>query len=162
MLRAARAILFVLSVLLFLAAGGLWGRSAVVWDTVNHVGAGREWGVGSAVGQVVVWWGRTGGQDLPLYWNRHFPKPDEATMRWGFGWQRFASTSSVYVPYWFLMLVALVQPALMIARRHRARRGVRLGLCGVCGYDLRASRERCPECGTAITHRSRTASTRAA
>jgi hypothetical protein len=57
----------------------------------------------------------------------------------------------VAVPYWALVLGAAALPALWLGltvRRSilgRSRR--RAGLCGVCGYDLRATPGRCPECG---------------
>jgi hypothetical protein len=54
----------------------------------------------------------------------------------------------VNIPYWFLALVAAA-PLLVALKRIRHRRRLnRRGLCAVCGYDLRASPDRCPECGT--------------
>lgn len=39
---------------------------------------------------------------------------------------------------------------LIVRRVLRRRQRLRDGLCLKCGYDLRASKERCPECGTSI------------
>jgi hypothetical protein len=54
------------------------------------------------------------------------------------------------VPYWFLAATAAGLPAIRVAsailRGWRRRRHV--GLCAACGYDLRATPGRCPECGT--------------
>ncbi len=54
------------------------------------------------------------------------------------------------VPYWILVLVASAYPAFWIVgciRRRVARVRVERGQCPSCGYDLRASPARCPECG---------------
>jgi len=60
----------------------------------------------------------------------------------------------IIVPYWFLVLLFGLAPAIHIVRTgfrtgRRARwRGQ--GRCLSCGYDLRASAERCPECGAPV------------
>jgi hypothetical protein len=54
------------------------------------------------------------------------------------------------VPHWALFVVFMIMPVVWTAqrigaaKRHRAARG----LCVRCGYDLRATPDRCPECGT--------------
>jgi hypothetical protein len=60
----------------------------------------------------------------------------------------------INVPYWFLACVAAALPAVAIRRIRARRRIARQGLCPRCGYDLRASPERCPECG-AVARRGR-------
>jgi hypothetical protein len=55
---------------------------------------------------------------------------------------------AVEFPHWFAALVLLVPPAVWYARFRRARERREHGRCRVCGYDLRATPDRCPECGT--------------
>ena len=52
------------------------------------------------------------------------------------------------VPYWLLALLLATLPALAARAIIRQRRAQRAGLCPICGYDLRESPTRCPECGT--------------
>ncbi len=57
---------------------------------------------------------------------------------------------ALVVPYWALVMATGILPAwlgLRIGRWGIRRRSSRSGLCPSCGYDLRASPERCPECG---------------
>jgi hypothetical protein len=67
---------------------------------------------------------------------------------------RLAYFRVLTVPSWLLLTMTALLPALWsvvtvrtIRRRRLAARG---HLCRKCGYDLRASVERCPECGEAI------------
>jgi len=57
----------------------------------------------------------------------------------------------VTIPHWFPFILTAVLPALWLVRRRRRRAAQWRrdhGLCPRCGYDLRATSDRCPECGT--------------
>lgn len=51
------------------------------------------------------------------------------------------------IPYWCLVFGTATLPGIALARWWRGSRRVRAGLCRRCGYDVRASPARCPECG---------------
>jgi len=58
--------------------------------------------------------------------------------------------SVLRMPYWCFMTLAVIAILIDTVSRARRRHRVASGRCRNCGYDLRASRDRCPECGTPI------------
>jgi hypothetical protein len=53
---------------------------------------------------------------------------------------------TINFPFWFLVTAFAATPLLWILTV-RSRRSASSGFCQSCGYDLRASPDRCPECG---------------
>jgi len=51
------------------------------------------------------------------------------------------------IPFWILALAFASMLMLCYLPSRRRRKRKKLGLCLKCGYDLRASKDRCPECG---------------
>jgi hypothetical protein len=63
---------------------------------------------------------------------------------------------AIGISHWFAAALLLALPLFRLIRhrRHRIDMRRRLGLCITCGYDLRATPDRCPECGTLVATKS--------
>jgi hypothetical protein len=156
--RRLRNILTALSLLLCVAVAGCGVRERFKWDMICHRSRFAEWLFWSRDGSLTV--GRAAGDagggvftfhdgwdweteqvQGPSSWGAFsYEGPGKAGQRRrGFVWVEF--------PHWFGALVFAALPAVRLARRlSRARWPV--GYCPACGYDLRATPGRCPECGT--------------
>src|SRR5690242_1848624 len=63
---------------------------------------------------------------------------------------KFNSGWNVWISWWLPTVLLFIAPMIWIWRAWRKRRHID-GVCPRCGYDLRATPERCPECGTPVT-----------
>jgi hypothetical protein len=96
------------------------------------------------------------GLDEAKYFKTYLARPDEPHL---FGCQagsevrdgkrRFLSRLYLDVPWWLLFVLTSLPWMFWISARQRRRRRLGRHLCDECGYDLRATPDRCPECGTA-------------
>ena len=159
------------SLLLWLAAAGLWVRGYRVADVVyvRSPVSGNHFMFASSRGRLGVFVtpyppDRIAAGERFVYARR---RPGELIRKGGhfrnfrsrFGVQAAWTTGrperAASVPVWWLLVPATPLPAIWL--RGRVRRAVRRrrGLCPACGYDLRATTDaRCPECGTATQPRT--------
>lgn len=136
------------SALLVVGMGGLSVRSYIVYDGAGIWFSGRHViGVVSTRGSFSFLSDQETRPPYGMVWTRR--APDDMGGRFGFGWKSGVGTLLLSVPHWLLML--LFATAYWRLRRRVRRMSHVPGTCKHCGYDLRASPERCPECGTRTT-----------
>lgn len=58
-----------------------------------------------------------------------------------------SSSPGVSLPPWMIAVPSAIHSTIWLVRRRRNRTRAVTGKCKQCGYDLRATPERCPECG---------------
>jgi hypothetical protein len=158
-----------LSLILALATGMLWGRSYWVCDILLHKSAMY----GRGYEEILILQSSRG---LLMYDQRQMGGFGHGTSEWKTGsnyfatsspftttsgsrkcfifrWESFPSSNqkprqfSLSMSYGALLLASSILPALRGWQLLRARKRQSENLCPQCGYDLRATPERCPECG---------------
>ena len=172
MLRRLFTILSALSLILCLAAASLWVRGWFVTDRWLFVGESWVTGLASPKNGVVFSWQRSSDMSSRLLrgFDHVTDRPAQGAAWWnmaddfavhetlshyswgggGFGYSLWKDDSSrdLLLPLWFVCAISGAMPTAWLIgglRRRGRRRG---GYCLNCGYDLRATPVRCPECGT--------------
>ena len=151
-----------LSLLLFLGTAAMWARSHVSTDVGYWRSARHSGGYTSTGGRlVIVFCSYEARSSIPTTL-RIGSAPDiyqsggthanvlgfDARVWDVSGWGLDGpDLHEIVFPYWFFALLFAILPAIWL---RRFRRRIPPGHCRSCGYDLRASRESCPECGSEI------------
>lgn len=174
LLRILAAALAAASLLLCVAVAGLWVRSYFVADFVEGYTTTSLWQAETSRGELGVIRGQAAGlaalDVAERRWNHSTISPTAYSFspsaagaaRWDVELPGIAYVSDVYMGLRSsLVVIHLNYPTALFAiapiawivafrRRRRKARRARGGLCAACGYDLRASPDRCPECGVAV------------
>ena len=168
MSRRLLNLLTLLSLRMFVVVAAIWLRSYVAWDLMHVRTTGRWFHGGWACGNLRAGTWLTAENDppefTPVRW-RALPTIRARELLTGYeagasyrlnalgfqylalGNSRAASHRMVIVPIWAVALATAVMPTWRLHQRRRLRLRSATGLCLTCGYDLRGTPHRCPECG---------------
>ena len=163
------------SVLLWAATGALWMRCSSHTDAIKYSNGLWYWEASTVSNGIVL---TTSPEDdldailgwressiawpnLNSIWHRHYELSWCNRMGFHADTTWFSTVHGRYgltqgrvrryeMPMWFIWMATALFPAERLLRFVRRRRK-RPGYCAVCGYDLRATPDRCPECGTIPT-----------
>ena len=127
----------------------LWPASYFWSDGVRMMGLNHRVEVTTGPGWVAFTYGSDHRNIREPFIQNHFVSID-AGHRSALAYTRIYSSPGdyrFYFPLWMLSLIVAVMAAAMVISDLRRRQNYRPGHCANCGYDLRATPERCPECG---------------
>ena len=151
----------VLSLGLCVAVVAIWVQSHRITDVIN---LRTPVGFGVVISQRgVMWLSYWPSERGALSWEHvsadypdtdgYYPRNGGLLVRaLGFYYYRLdypAGFSLLRLPIWYPLIIFAAFPAIRLVAFLRRRHRAGLRLCQSCGYDLRATRDRCPECGTA-------------
>jgi hypothetical protein len=172
LVRLVLSVAALFSALLCLAAATLWVRSywrydELAWSSQPGAGQSGDTTNASAVsecGQIALnyqhyGWDLDPSAGYPMLrrtqWTTMKPTPGRyaSTAKYGFAHAEIIRpdlvSRALLFPHWCIVVATAPLPlAALIFRRRRRRLDRRAaGQCDACGYDLRATPDRCPECG---------------
>ena len=133
-----------ISALLFIGACGLWFETPAVLSSANAptvtITTDPYCGVLFNNGRAVFIRQLNDGEEHVYGWN-------------GFGlgthYDHEGREFFISVDFWIMIVALAVLPTTWVVLKRLPGRRVDTGTCRFCGYDLRATPNRCPECGVA-------------
>jgi hypothetical protein len=178
MRRAMLIVVTLVSLLLLAIVTADWAYSLNNSETIIRVQGGKIFAIDNFNGEAAFWIGWMKDSEPDGWHHEHWPRQNSKMTKdlgirnaagqelWfaGFGYtsrHRFPVTAEqgidparitgqrgVVIPSWFMTLAFTLIPTITLLKLIRSFTRRSAGRCAVCGYDLRASPDRCPECGT--------------